>query len=241
MKLLFVRHGDPDVPYDDLTETGKKEALLLVPRLSAPDVKTFYVSPLVRAQKTAAPTLEKMGREAITCDWLREFYAPVDRPDKKAAKSCWDWLPQDWTSDERFFSKDHWFENERMAAGHVKEEYDRVTGAFDELLTGLGYVRDGLTYRVERPNEETYVFFCHFGVTCVLLSRLLNISPMPLWQGFVSAPASVTTVVTEERRPGTASFRVTGFGDISHLYAAGEKPSFAARFCEMYGNGERID
>ena len=46
----------------------------------------------------------------------------------------------------------------------------------------------------------------------------------------------------EERRPGAAYFRVLQFGDISHLYAHGEPPSFMARFCECYGNpGEIAD
>ena len=44
----------------------------------------------------------------------------------------------------------------------------------------------------------------------------------------------MTTVVTEERREGTASFRMLAFGDTSHLYAKGEEPAFAARFCETY-------
>jgi probable phosphoglycerate mutase len=57
-----------------------------------------------------------------------------------------------------------------------------------------------------------------------------------------AAPSSVTTVVTEERRKGVASFRMSSFGDISHLYAGGEEPAFAARFCECYDNeDERHD
>ena len=76
----------------------------------------------------------------------------------------------------------------------------------------------------------------------VLLGHLLNISPMVLWHGLCAAPSSVTTVVTEERRKGIACFRVTAFGDISHLYAAGQAPAFAARFCETYDTpGQRRD
>ena len=76
----------------------------------------------------------------------------------------------------------------------------------------------------------------------MLLSHLLNISPMLLWHGTMAAPTSVTTVVTEERREGTAYFRMTAFGDTSHLYANDEPPAFAARFIEKWGNeGERID
>ena len=80
--------------------------------------------------------------------------------------------------------------------------------------------------------------YCHFGVECVLLGHLLGISPMILWHGMCAAPSSVTTLVTEERREGTACFRMTSFGDISHLYAGEEEPSFAARFCESYQNSE---
>jgi len=62
---------------------------------------------------------------------------------------------------------------------------------------------------------------------------------MVLWHGLCAAPASVTTVVTEERRKGIASFRMSAFGDISHLYAAGREPSFAARFCETFDRGDQ--
>jgi probable phosphoglycerate mutase len=76
----------------------------------------------------------------------------------------------------------------------------------------------------------------------VLVSHLVHVSPMILWHGFCAAPTSVTTAVTEERRAGIASFRVSGFGDTSHLYAAGREPSFSARFCECYTNkDERHD
>ena len=52
----------------------------------------------------------------------------------------------------------------------------------------------------------------------------------------------MTTVNTEERREGIASFRISAFGDVSHLYVHDEPPAFAARFCEMYSNtDERHD
>lgn len=109
-----------------------------------------------------------------------------------------------------------------------------MTGSLDELLAAHGYRRQGEIYRAERPNTDTVVLFCHFGVECVLLSRMLNLSPMVLWHGFCAAPSSVTTLITEERREGEAYFRLGAFGDTSHLYAGGREPSFAARFCEMY-------
>ena len=153
MKLLIVRHGDPDYTIDSLTEKGWKEAEYLSEKLSRMKLDYFYVSPLGRAKDTASCTLKKMNRTAVECEWLREFDVLIDRPDVTDRKIIiWDWLPQDWTQDERFFQYDHWFENERMAAADVKGYYDHVTGKFDELLAKHGYVRDGHYYRAEKAN-----------------------------------------------------------------------------------------
>ena len=98
MKLLFIRHGEPDYVHDTLTEKGWREARLLAERIAPLDVKQYYVSPLGRAQDTARPTLERAGRTAVTLDWLREFTGRVRKPNLPGQDSiAWDWLPQDWT------------------------------------------------------------------------------------------------------------------------------------------------
>ncbi len=242
MKILIVRHGEPDYTIDSLTEKGWKEAEYLSERLSKLDIKSFYVSPLGRAKDTAQATLEKMQRTAITCDWLREFSPRIFRPDKGENSITWDWLPQDWTKEDKFFGYNAWFQQEYMINGDVKKEYDWITSSFDQLLASHGYIRQGKLYQAQKANNDTIVFFCHFGVECVLIAHLLSISPMVLWHGLCAAPSSVTTLVTEERRQGVASFRMGSFGDVSHLYANDEEPSFAARFCECYDNeNERRD
>ena len=71
MRLLIIRHGDPDYKKDSLTEKGWREAALLADRISELNVAAFYVSPLGRAKDTASLTLRKMNREAVECDWLR--------------------------------------------------------------------------------------------------------------------------------------------------------------------------
>lgn len=254
MRLIMIRHGDPDYEKDSLTEKGWREAALLAERISRLEVKDFYVSPLGRARDTASLTLEKMGRTAEVCPWLREFAPQIMRPDvPEHTMISWDWLPQDWTRVEEFYRRDLWTTPQIMreavssdpVTGEVrtgiKAEYDWVVQGLDRLLAAHGYVREDELYRAEQSNQDTLVFFCHFGVECVILSHLLGISPMILWHGTVAAPTSVTTLYTEERRKGAAAFRMAGFGDISHLYAAGEEPAFAARFCEVYDSPERHD
>lgn len=243
MKILIVRHGDPDYAHDSLTPKGRREAELLSERLSGMDITEFYVSPLGRAKATAAPTLERMGRTATECEWLREFDAPIDRPDVTDRKMItWDWLPQDWTGEPLFFDYGKWMMHPVMAQDDVGAQYRWVTDNFDRLLASHGYIHEGHIYRVEQSNRDTLVFFCHFGLECVLLSHILGVSPMVLWHQVCAAPSSVTTLVTEERRKGIAIFRMTGFGDISHLYKHGEPPSFQARFCETFDSpDERHD
>ena len=242
MKLLIVRHADPDYSIDSLTPTGWKEAELLSERLKKLDIKDFYTSPLGRAKDTASLTLNKIQREATTLPWLREFHCSIARPDQPVPKIPWDWLPADWTRVPEYFDKDAWCTTDIMKNGNVDQEYLWVTSELDKLLANHGYVRENHYYRAKKANNDTIVFFCHFGLECVLLSHLLNVSPMILWHGMCAAPSSVTTLVTEERRQGIAYFRMSSFGDISHLYAAGEEPSFAARFCETYDNmNERHD
>lgn len=234
MKLLIVRHADPDYSIDSLTETGWTEAELLSQRLTKMDVKTFYCSPLGRAKDTSTATLAKLNRTAEIMPWLREFSPGLKNP-STGGNCAWDWLPQTWTEEPEFYDKDHWTDTAFRDTG-IREQEQWVAEGLDALLARHGYVREGNYYRAEQPNGDTIVLFCHFGVECVLLSHLLGISPMVLWHGSCAAPSSVTTLVTEERREGIAYFRMSAFGDISHLYAAGRGPSFSARFCEMYTN-----
>lgn len=243
MKLLIVRHGDPDYSIDSLTEKGWREAEYLADRLVKTPAQAYYCSPLGRARDTAKATMERLGKTPEICDWLREFQTAVHRPDApESFRICWDWLPQDWADKLWFHQQGAWLEDPVMQEGNVRDEYDWVVRELDKLIERHGYRREGNLYRVVRGNNDTVVLFCHFGVECVLLSRLLNIPPMLLWHGTIAAPTSVTTVVTEERREGTAYFRMSSFGDISHLYVRDEPPAFAGRFVEKWGNpGERID
>ena len=237
MKLIIVRHGDPDYEHDTLTEIGRAEAQCLAERLKQhPDIAAFYVSPLGRAQDTAAYTLEALHREAETLPWLREFHAPILHPDTGNFRVPWDWLPEYWTKESAFYDKDAWAQTGIMQEYGVGDGAQRVYQGLDALLAKHGYVRDGMIYRAERPNMDTIVLFCHFGVECVMLSHLIGASPVVLWQGLCAAPTAVTVLSTEERRDGIAAFRINTFGDTGHLFAAGREPSFSARFCEMFSN-----
>lgn len=234
MKLIFIRHGDPDYEKDSLTKKGFKEAELLSERVKNWDVSEFFVSPLGRAKDTARVSLEKINRKAKTLEWLREFYAPILDMESKKERIPWDFMPGWWTKEETFYSKEQWINTPIMNTGNVKEEYKRVTKCFDELLKEHGYQRSSGFYQVLSGNQDTLVFFCHLGLQFVLLSHLLGIAAPVLWHGFFVAPTSVTVLCTEERKKGEAYFRCKKLGDTSHLYIAKEKPSDSGFFQEVF-------
>ena len=240
MKLVFIRHGDPDYENDTLTKQGVREAEALIPRMKQIDADYYYVSPLGRAQKTAEVALSETGKEAEVLDFLEEFPGYIFYPRRPGRLShCWDWYPVDWAEEKIFYDTETFADHPIMAETDIRAVCDSVTQQFERFLEEHGYRKKGHTFEVLKENHDTLCFFCHFGIECVLLSYLTNISPMLLWHGFAAAPSSVTTVVTEEREKGIASFRIGSFGDLSHLNAEGIEPSFAGRYCECYTDEQR--
>ncbi len=249
MRLIFIRHGDPDYEKDSLTPQGWKEAKLLSKRVSKWSVTDFYVSPLGRARDTAGVSLKKMRRTAQTLDWLKEFYIKVKDP--VTGKDCipWDFMPEFLYSDERFLDKDHWLDTPIMRTGPVAENYKEVCIGIDSVLRKYGFERDGFIYRTDgkipNPNFDpatkvekyhllsnkkeydgrTIVLFCHLGVMFTAISHLINCSPSVLWQGMYVAPTSITVLNSEERVAGKAVFRVERLGDINHLTNGRQKSS----------------
>ena len=150
MRLIFIRHGDPDYKNDNLTPKGQREALLLAQRVARwKNIAKIYVSPLGRAKATAEPSLQALGQKAVTCDWLQEFYYKTRYPKNFADKAragkvemCWDLLPQDFCSDRLFFDKDRWADSRLMKNGRIKNYYRRVCKGMDDILAQYGYTRN---------------------------------------------------------------------------------------------------
>ena len=252
MRILFIRHGDPDYVNDTLTEKGRREAEALSLRAEALNMGTCFVSPLGRARDTAAYSLKKLGCSAKTLDWLEEFPARIDLnraahlqeayPSAEKEKGIyvprivWDVAPSYWMTHEDCMDSVKWRDCDICHNSDAVEVYDSVVKAFDDFLAQRGYRREGIGYRVETESAPTFTFFCHFGITCALLAHLWGQSPFAMWQNLALAPTSVTEIVTEERQQGYACFRGLKIGDVSHLTMSGEPISFAARFCEVYSD-----
>ncbi len=239
MRILIIRHGDPNYDIDGLTDKGKIEVQALSEFLQNEKIDKIYCSTLGRARLTAQPTLEKKGMDATYCEWLREFnYEKIILPYKDEPWGCWDLWPEFVNKYPELYTPE-WYNADFIKASGIKAAYDEVCKQFDAVLKEHGYERDGFNYKAVRPNHDTIAFVCHFGLTAVLLSHILNCPPYSLWQHTVTLTTSVTTLYSEERREGNALFRVCGMSDLTHLYEKDIEPSFSGRFCECFTDDTR--
>lgn len=156
MRILIIRHGDPDYSIDSLTEKGWREAGLLAQRMLKEHITAFYASPLGRAQDTAKPTLDLYEKETgsrpeiKTLDWLHEFPARIDldltkcgAPEGTPTLHCpWNMPPQYWSSQPEFFTQE--WRNHPMymdKSCEVVPVFERVIKGWGDLMECHGYRR----------------------------------------------------------------------------------------------------
>lgn len=234
MRILIIRHGEPDYTIDSLTEKGWREAELLSQRLIKMKIDKFYCSPLGRAKDTAKPTLEKFGAEAEILPWLEEFRGKVE-PHPKTKLTCpWDLHPSQWEEQSEVFDREKWTGAPLLKNSNTAEIYNETKDGVDSLLKKFGYVKNGMMFKCDDNRDITIALFCHFALGSAIVGYLMGVSPFIMWHSFFMPASSVTTLVSSEVRKGDIYFRCMQLGDTSHLYAAGEPVSSAGLMPEVF-------
>ncbi len=259
MRLILIRHAEPDYEHNTITEKGKREAAALAERVKTWNVTDFYMSPLGRAVDTAKPSLEATGRTAEILPWAKEFDYRCTDPVTGRNHLCWDFVASDWTAKEACFTHEDWVNERPMCENpEIAENFKIVCTELDNLLLRYGYKRDGMIYRTvgrkqenrlrtagpnnsvsgfddtAKDEETTVVIFCHLGAACMMMSHLLNIPFITLPHGLFIPPTGINVLSTEERWEDEASFRAQAIGDCAHLLKAGEKLSSAGAFTPAF-------
>ncbi len=258
MKIVFIRHAEPDYSVDGLTEKGWREAALLAERVRKWKVDEFYSSPMGRVRDTGKQTYEATGRQPVVLDWLEEFNYVVEDYEKPGNKRlCRDFSPEYLNANPQLFDLKGWGDAEIMRSGDIQKEHDRVCWEFDRLLEKYGYRRNGYCYdspaehasssdymkydgntlrdyENDKSDSTTLVFFCHLGIMSLLAAHLINASPCTVWHGFFMPPSSVTVLASEERVPGKAYFRCQLMGCTAHLKAGNEPVSYYGSFATPF-------
>ena len=242
LRILLIRHAEPDYSVDSLTPKGWKEAELLCSRLVRYNIRDFYVSPLGRARDTASCTLRRLKRDAEVLPWLREFSGSYPDPETGERRIvAWDVKPRIWNAFPGVSDIRTWCDAPVFNGGDVREIWQQTTSGVDALLARYGIRKDGPVWLTDRNENFTIALFCHFGISMAVLGYLTDISPMVLWHHVLCMPSSLSEIVTEERIRGEVSFRVTKLGDLTHLEASGEIRSTAGLFPEVYTGIDSTD
>lgn len=227
MKLIFVRHGEPDYANNTLTENGFKEVKSLGNHYSDEDFDYVYCSPLQRSLLTAKAVIRK--KEIIVLDWLKEFEGKITIEGKE--QIAWDIMPRCINDNEDILSNEY-FQSNIIKGTNVKINIEKIYNGFDKLLAKHGYIRNKNCYVVKKPNDDTIVIFCHFCLMSILMSRLFNVPYLTIALNTFIPPTGLTTFISEEREKGYANFRMINYGNVNHLIDDGIPISQSGRFIE---------
>lgn len=220
MQLRLIRHAEPAYVVDgrmynnpELTPRGHEQAKRLAER-DWGHVDQLWVSPMVRAQQTAAPLVERLALTPVTHDWMHEIAQPGD----------WDGSPVD--NLEAMYEQLNLRALEDLWHGlpggeSVRDFHRRVTSGLTAALADNGaapvLTEDGHPDLWSEPDDVSIVFVAHGGTNAVVLTHLLGVAPTPWeWDRFESAHTSVAALRTKKVAHAVA-FGMTAFGDTAHL------------------------
>ncbi|QDU33984.1 bifunctional RNase H/acid phosphatase [Poriferisphaera corsica] len=222
MRIYVIRHADPDYENGTITALGHQEAEALSERLDDVRIDRIYSSPKGRAVHTAEYTAKRKGLEIEVLDWLAEvdWWSENEyNGHPLAVYNAHGFLVREMEPQPTWGT---WHENEWFSDPRIRREFEVIQTGSDLLMADHGYVKDACgVYRHDEPNEVAIAVFCHNGLGLTWLAHLLNI-PLPLfWTSFYLRPASLTTVLMDERDGGKATPRCLNMSDETHLVAKG--------------------
>lgn len=203
MRIVFVRHGEPDYAHDCLTEQGKLQALAAAERLREEGIEEIFSSPLGRAAETAAATAELLKLPVKTLDYMRELHwGSTDGTPLPSDGHPWD-LADLLAGEGWDLTNPGWREHPYFRNNRVTENVDMVAQRTDEWLLSLGYERNGAFYRCVRPDDrqKTVALFSHGGSSAAAMGHILNL-PFPYACGLFHLEFTGITIIRLDRNPG---------------------------------------
>ena len=227
MLLYIIRHGDPIYNPDSLTPKGKLQAEALAKRLAAHGIDKIFASPMIRAQMTAQPTCDILGKEMKIEEWTSESLAYNDLSIiNEEGRRTWIFHqhPANLKNDETRLRIDDWFEAEcftKHTESNFEKGYERIKKESDKFLEGLGYKREGAVYKIIAPSNDRVAVFCHQGFGITWLSHLLGIPPQIFWTAFDFSHSGVTILNFRNFDNGITVPQCLQLSDLSHIYKEG--------------------
>ena len=221
MRIIFVRHGEPDYEKDCLTEAGRRQAAAAAVRLEGEGISEIYASPMGRAAETAASTAERLGLPVRTLPFMHEISwggpgieengHPWTLGDRMIAQKDFDFYREDWRRHPYF------------AENKAVQYLDAISAEFDRFLLARGYRHEGTRFLCAGgPHAgKTIALFSHGGSGACVLAHLLAL-PFPWVCSVMPYGFTSVTVVELPVCPGEyVHARLELFNDMAHTPEAG--------------------
>ncbi len=221
MRIVFVRHGEPDYANDCLTELGRRQAAAAADRLAGEGIGEIYASPCGRASETASYTAARLGLPVTTLDFMREITwggegVPCDGHP---------WTLGDMLLAEGFdFQGGDWRAHPYFAGNAATAHCGNVAARFDAFLRKQGYRHEGLRFCCEGGTDKTIALFSHGGSGACVLAHLLNL-PFPYVASVLPYDFTSIIILNFPVREGAYVFpRVELFNDCAHIHRGPGRP-----------------
>ena len=204
MRIVLIRHGEPDYEKDCLTEIGHEQAKIAAQRLLKEGIEEIYSSPLGRARQTAQHFSEASGIKKIeVLDFIQEirFGREGELYDKK-----WNpWLGVDAiVKNGKDLQTPTWREYPVFKDTFSTIDSDKIAVEADKWLKTLGYEREGLYYRCKRKDdkEKTIAVFCHGGSSTAFMAHVLNQTFPYMCSVLLRYPFTTISILKFDKTPG---------------------------------------
>lgn len=215
MRLIFVRHGEPDYGNDCLTANGVEQAKCTAERLRGENIKAIYSSPMGRAVETASFTADIYGLDVKILDFMHEI--DWGGSDIESNGHPWTLAWRFLAENKGYISGDEWSGHRYFKDNICMRYYSMISEKFDGFLESFGIVRrDGL-YVQNGVQDDTIALFAHGGSGAVMFSHLLGL-PFPfVLTSLVYGVCSVSAVEFVPEDGGIIIPRLSLFNDMGHL------------------------
>lgn len=190
MRILFIRHGEPNYADDCLTGEGNKQAAACATRLSGEGITEIYASPCGRARETAAHTAALLGLPVTTLEFMREI--TWGGPDIPHAGHPW-MLGDMMLNEGCDFAHEDWRQHPYFKRNTATACYAAIAPRFDAFLDGHGYRHEGRRFYCHTATDKTIALFSHGGSGACVLAHLLNL-PFPYVCSVL--PYDFTSIIT---------------------------------------------
>ena len=204
MRIIFVRHGEPDYQNDCLTAEGRRQADAAAERLREEPVSAIWSSTMGRALETAEPASRALGLPVQTLDFMREVnWGSRDGTPLFSDGHPWN-LADELARQGYDLNTPDWREHPFFRNNRVCDSVDTVEKGIDGWLRKLGYEREGKYYRCVRGDsgQKTVALFSHGGSSCAAMGHMLNL-PFPYACALLHLDFTGITVLRLDRRPGS--------------------------------------